>query len=57
MYAYQNGNNRCKNWPFRIKTHLNAINCLLVYIAEQPINKRNMIEQVTDSMKSIHINK
>ena len=25
MYAYQNGNNRCKNWPFRIKTHLRII--------------------------------
>ena len=55
MYAYQNGRNRCKNWPFRIKTHLNAINCSLFDTVEQPINKRNMIEQVTNSMKSIHV--
>ena len=55
MYAYQNGNNRCKNWPFRIKTHLNAINCSLFDTVEQPINKRKMIEQVTNSMKSIHV--
>ena len=52
MYAYQNGNNRCKNWLFRIKTHLN---CSLFDTVEQPINKRNMIEQVTNSMKSIHV--
>ena len=55
MYAYQNGNNRCKNLPFRIKTHLNAINCSLFDTVEQPINKRNMIDQVTNSMKSIHV--
>ena len=42
--------------PFRIKTHLNAINCSLFDTVEQPINKCNMIvEQVTNSMKSIHV--
>ena len=55
MYAYQKSNNRCKNWPFRFKTHLNAINCSLFDTVEQPINERNMIEQVTNSMKSIHV--
>ena len=55
MYAYQNCNNPCKNWPFRIKTHLNAINSSFFNTVEHPINKLNMIEQVTNSMKSIHV--
>ena len=57
MYAYHNGNNRCKNWPFRIKSHLNDLNCLLFYNVEQRISKRDMSEQVTSAMEFIYVNR
>ena len=53
MYAYRCGRSRCKNWHFRIKAHLNTINFPVFANVDQPINKRNMIKHVTDSMESI----
>lgn len=57
LYANQKCNNRCKNWPFRIRKHLNNINCSTFNNVEHVINKRKMVEQVRNSMKCVFLNK
>ena len=54
LYAVHSSNNRCKNWPFQIKRHLNNINCHLFEDTGQAIRKQNKVMQVTNIMKTTY---
>ena len=51
-YTVRSSNNSCKNWPFRIKRHLNNINCQLFQDPDPAVSKRNMVVQVTNTMNN-----
>lgn len=53
LYVFRNAGGNCRNFAYRVKTHLNKIECLQFFDLSQPIIQSVMKSSVKDKMMSI----